>query len=1281
MAEKKRGLRRRRTWERFAAAFMAVVMMLSLVVVGGSSKVEAANQGYQVRIHFLDRDEKTGTTPTDPSPLEDGQFFVLVEATKKFKDFYGNEVTWTTYAIHKIDEFNTKDDTTTIDVGAWEFYCDQYNGTQFTYRENANGAGHYDQGDGWKVTDVRLLKYASNSYLDVYDIHKKEADYTGIMSTNPPEGWAFKNRTINVDGNSTDITLYKNAFITNYELRFNFDGAGSAITGDRYYAVVDVGHSLGDYHSYYYAPITTDGKGGTISIPVSKWYSENAGELPDEKFTGREKSRTIYLRKVMEKEPGTPGASNIIKGTDPLQTLDVNAAVGRYVYNGFTSGMDENKASFTRTYYDTLNFTAAAVDTTYNYTNILGEALNYGVTANSMSTQGHFESNFATNMFRNRTEAEAAGGERMSKANFDPDLSGDGKGHPIPGTFLITNVEEGAQVTFGDRTPATAYVLTTADAADRVNSNSAPGKVVKVSTEENKIRSTVNGMISHMTNVSADLLKKPMVAFPGAGTNCLNIDISNSYPDYAVVYVDGDNYLEAIKAGGDGSTKGVNIKCLDHQLVVFNFDTTKDVEIGCIVVNGRDSTTTLYDNNCDDNNRADYANRHVVWNLASADKVNLKESGGIYLLPKTTSYINAGGTSTGWVVSAGHAHMGDGEFHYVYQGLTAPDSTLELSLRKVVNGVTPTADQKFTFTVEVYDDQDTENPFKAPQVSDGKGGYKDYTVENDGESILIPMPEMKDGSNVVRIKEVETEGYTKNEQVFYAEFYVQVITVDQKKVRIPGTPSYYKSFNEKTGELAEKLTNTPTFNNTESPNAGTIKITKTIKGDVTKEDLSGLKFEIFDTSDEKKPVKSVMLSQFTKTNPDSGDVKDTYTYSLAVDSTKTYYVVETLSTPKGFDVTVKYEVGTSGVSDGNKTKNFTVPAKGIQNIAYENDYKQKKGKLTVTKKIAGDAPTTMPTFKVSVYNSDTKKYYDKNGKDYDTVQWEAIVPNTPIEFKDLPVGDNYVVAEDESSAKDVNGGFIFVSASISNNGKVKIQETPSATVDITNEYLFTSLKIQKDVSGTDLTEFKVKVSDASGKNYGKNGKVIEGDDPYFTIKSTEDTIITGLPVGTYTVTEKDASVQGFTLTGTFTGTATISKTAKNATVKLVNNYKKIVKISKTDLGGTAVSGATIVLKDSDKKQIESWTSGETAKTFELEAGTYYFQETVAPTGYEKVDTEIEFTVDNSGNVTVVTSSTSVEKKADGTIVLKDAPKKYPVSISKTDLGGTALEGATIELWK
>ena len=153
----------------------------------------------------------------------------------------------------------------------------------------------------------------------------------------------------------------------------------------------------------------------------------------------------------------------------------------------------------------------------------------------------------------------------------------------------------------------------------------------------------------------------------------------------------------------------------------------------------------------------------------------------------------------------------------------------------------------------------------------------------------------------------------------------------------------------------------------------------------------------------------------------------------------------------------------------------------------------------------------------------------------------------------------------------------------------------------------------------------------------------------------------------------------------FTQTGSDTKTDKdgNVTVSFENTRTTTVKINKTDLGGTELAGAEIVVKDAEGKEIASWTSkeGETMDVV-LKAGDYVFIEVNAPEGYECVTTEIGFTVNGDGTVTV--NETTVEPAGaveviDGVIVLLDKVKEFPVKINKTDMGGTELAGAVIEV--
>ena len=99
-----------------------------------------------------------------------------------------------------------------------------------------------------------------------------------------------------------------------------------------------------------------------------------------------------------------------------------------------------------------------------------------------------------------------------------------------------------------------------------------------------------------------------------------------------------------------------------------------------------------------------------------------------------------------------------------------------------------------------------------------------------------------------------------------------------------------------------------------------------------------------------------------------------------------------------------------------------------------------------------------------------------------------------------------------------------------------------------------------------------------------------------------------------------------------------------------------VSISKTDMYGTEIEGAVIVIKDAEGKEVLSWTSDKNVKSFEVAPGVYTLEETNAPEGYLKVETAIEFEVAADGTVTVLTTAVDPAgacEVIDGVLVLKD----------------------------
>lgn len=122
-----------------------------------------------------------------------------------------------------------------------------------------------------------------------------------------------------------------------------------------------------------------------------------------------------------------------------------------------------------------------------------------------------------------------------------------------------------------------------------------------------------------------------------------------------------------------------------------------------------------------------------------------------------------------------------------------------------------------------------------------------------------------------------------------------------------------------------------------------------------------------------------------------------------------------------------------------------------------------------------------------------------------------------------------------------------------------------------------------------------------------------------------------------------------------------------------------IEISKQDVYGEELSGAEMELINSDEETVEKWTSdGTNHVVTELPAGDYTLKEIAAPDGYV-IATDISFTVDVYGNVTVENvDAVAVSEDGNPLIVMVDDTTK--VRISKQDITtGEELPGAKLQV--
>lgn len=127
------------------------------------------------------------------------------------------------------------------------------------------------------------------------------------------------------------------------------------------------------------------------------------------------------------------------------------------------------------------------------------------------------------------------------------------------------------------------------------------------------------------------------------------------------------------------------------------------------------------------------------------------------------------------------------------------------------------------------------------------------------------------------------------------------------------------------------------------------------------------------------------------------------------------------------------------------------------------------------------------------------------------------------------------------------------------------------------------------------------------------------------------------------------------------------------------NLPIIIEISKVDVYSEELADAEMQIENTDGEIIDEWTSdGTNHVVTELPAGEYVLKEIAAPDGYVTA-TDIQFTVDTYGQVTVENiESAAVSEDGHPLVVMVDDTTK--VQISKQDItNGEELPGASLQI--
>jgi len=519
-----------------------------------------------------------------------------------------------------------------------------------------------------------------------------------------------------------------------FALNINFSDK-TTIKADEYiYALVEVEHQNSPTTYYLKQLVCNNAESLTFTVQDStnrNWTDENQNALPNEQYHGNEKSTTLRVFKAAKE----CNIGNLIKGENCTELFSGNFLKAQKLD---ISEIEKSGDNIVTKYSVTVNFLAPASSDNYNFRDILGSGIAFGITADRFALRNHAQTNFATNYYRDllRTTTSSQG------QNIDPDLASETAGEIYVGNFALlakdpyyltnepdpdpdpqapkpsvdpdpTNITAdpngrlvvgNPQVPLVIRTPDINKVVTQTPELVTLTNKEADGETeVTASSVKNKV---VDPIITQMQQMSGRLASKSATVTPVVGESHITVDTLD-YPDNATVYVDGD----ALAVNGVFQPQNMTFKFIkkENQTIVINFKTTKYVTIDefYLEVTKKGTGEVIEGNSMPDGGRLSEKNqwldqqvmRRIVWNLRGAVNteeefaadtpcVTIRNTAGLFLIPNAQTVTHVPSTSTGWLVSAGYVENNGGEWHFPFselEGYEAPKETeVTISKKKLI---------------------------------------------------------------------------------------------------------------------------------------------------------------------------------------------------------------------------------------------------------------------------------------------------------------------------------------------------------------------------------------------------------------------------------------------------------------------------------------------------------------------------------------------------------------------------------------------------------------------
>lgn len=419
---------------------------------------------------------------------------------------------------------------------------------------------------------------------------------------------------------------------------------------------------------------------------------------------------------------------------------------------------------------------------TVDYRSVLGEAIQFGITANYIYRSAHMDTTVAT-----------------KKLKFDGNVditAGKYTNNNAGGSFIIADTEPGEKLSLNGNANV---VYTTKKAAEKMALPNGGNFIYD--TREN-LEQQVADMIKAVQAVSKELGKQTCETLSQASQNSTetsqNPTISSDGKILDVSVCTANTVYINVDAGTMLSSNEFKVIKKPEQVIVFNFSATDVRLIRFSVEEKIGNSFKTHSSATQDASINDVA-KTIILNMPNAKTVTIESAiFGVLLAPNAA--LTIGSTSSGWIVADTVKNSG-GEWHFISQDVPL-HKKVKVEAKKYVDDQTPKNSEIFSFTVEalIGDEWQTAE-----------------TVQNNGDQILFERDYGHPGEHYYRISEVIPDD---NYQYDTQKYIIKVAVTKQgtgNNTALQANVTYYK-----TGERSEisdsKKVNEIEFRNyTDSP--------------------------------------------------------------------------------------------------------------------------------------------------------------------------------------------------------------------------------------------------------------------------------------------------------------------------------------------------------------------------------------------------------------------------------------------------------------------------------